>query len=175
MKYAYSNIQIFTLNSNSEWLYVLKWQTGIKSPETDSIQLLLSTHNPGHIDYPCTLLLLSNQLSWIFNKQPNILGWSKWEMPLSACTFQTKSQNRKVPVAPGYPGSQVKQAKSTNFPNACSFWTLWIPQVSIKSHKQTCPLPQWQGWLALLPIRLVFRVFSYLALSDVQAFGLDLI
>lgn len=27
MKYAYSNIQIFTLNSNSEWLYVLKWQT----------------------------------------------------------------------------------------------------------------------------------------------------
>lgn len=39
MKYAYSNIQIFTLNSNLEWLYVLKWQTQMFNLLDTGIQL----------------------------------------------------------------------------------------------------------------------------------------
>lgn len=39
MKDAYSNTQIFTQNSNSEWLYMLKWQTQMFNLLDTGIQL----------------------------------------------------------------------------------------------------------------------------------------
>lgn len=48
-------------------------------PETDSIHELSSTHGSGPINHPWPLFLLSNQLSWAFDNEPNILGWNAWE------------------------------------------------------------------------------------------------